>query len=69
MRLPDDVIREVFPWDEYMLARVDGRHRSPPGEIEDDLFAGRARRMRRRAIDVADDVSCTTKESSTWPST
>jgi mycothiol S-conjugate amidase len=39
MRLPDDVIREVFPWDEYVLAhsRVG---EVPPSEPEDDLFAG-----------------------------
>ena len=40
MRLPDDVIREVFPWEEYVLARslVDPTTRD--GEFEDDLFAG-----------------------------
>lgn len=39
MRLPDDVIREVFPWDEYVLARsLVGD--VPPAEHEDDLFAG-----------------------------
>jgi mycothiol S-conjugate amidase len=39
MRLPDSVIREIFPWDEYMLAesRVDALE---PGEVEDDLFRG-----------------------------
>jgi mycothiol S-conjugate amidase len=39
MRLPDDVIREVFPWDEYQLARsLVGE--PAPGDTEDDLFAG-----------------------------
>jgi mycothiol S-conjugate amidase len=40
MRLPDDVIREVFPWEEFTLARslVDLERRD--GEFEDDLFAG-----------------------------
>jgi mycothiol S-conjugate amidase len=39
MRLPDDAIREVFPWDEYILARsLVGR--PEPGDTEDDLFAG-----------------------------
>jgi len=39
MRLPDDVIRQKFPWDEYVLARsVVGD--VPPAEPEDDLFAG-----------------------------
>jgi mycothiol S-conjugate amidase len=39
MRLPDDVIREIFPWDEYVLSysRVGP---VPPPEPEDDLFAG-----------------------------
>jgi mycothiol S-conjugate amidase len=39
MRLPDDVIREIFPWDEFMLAesRIGP---VPPPETEDDLFAG-----------------------------
>ena len=39
MRLPDDVVREVFPWDEYILARsLVGD--VPPRDTEDDLFAG-----------------------------
>ena len=39
MRLPDDVIRDVFPWDEYQLARsLVGE--PAPGASEDDLFAG-----------------------------
>ncbi|MGH7291483.1 MAG: mycothiol conjugate amidase Mca [Myxococcota bacterium] len=39
MRLPDDVVRKVFPWDEYILAasRVS---EVPPPDTEDDLFAG-----------------------------
>jgi mycothiol S-conjugate amidase len=39
MRLPDSTIREIFPWDEYMLARSHVEE-LPPGEIEDDLFRG-----------------------------
>ena len=39
MRLPDDVVREVFPWDEYVLARSTVGD-VPPAETEDDLFAG-----------------------------
>jgi mycothiol S-conjugate amidase len=39
MRLPDDVIREVFPWDEYVLARSTVGP-VPPPDTEDDLFAG-----------------------------
>jgi mycothiol S-conjugate amidase len=49
MRLPDDVIREVFPWDEYVLAssRVG---ELAEGDTEDDLFAGvRAEEARSRA--------------------
>ena len=40
MRLPDDVVRAVFPWEEFALAasRVDTG--VAPGEPEDDLFAG-----------------------------
>jgi len=40
MRLPDDVVRDVFPWEEFALAvtRVDAG--VAPGEPEDDLFAG-----------------------------
>ena len=40
MRLPDDVIREVFPWEEFTLARSLVDNRVPDGEFEDDLFAG-----------------------------
>ena len=40
MRLPDDVIREIFPWEEFVLAD----RRSTPAcrrpTTEDDLFAG-----------------------------
>ncbi len=39
MRLPDDVIREIFPWDEYVLARSTVGP-VPPPEPEDDLFLG-----------------------------
>jgi mycothiol S-conjugate amidase len=40
MRLPDDVIREVFPWEEFALARSLVDTGVPDGEAEDDLFAG-----------------------------
>lgn len=39
-RLPDDVIREVFPWEEYTLARSLVDPGVPDGEPEPDLFAG-----------------------------
>ncbi len=40
MRLPDSVIREVFPWEEFTLARSLVDNAVPEGECEDDLFAG-----------------------------
>jgi mycothiol S-conjugate amidase len=40
MRLPDDVIRRVFPWEEFKLARSLVDTGVPDGEYEDDLFAG-----------------------------
>jgi mycothiol S-conjugate amidase len=40
MRLPDDVVREVFPWEEFALARTLVDTGVPEGEPEDDLFAG-----------------------------
>ena len=40
MRLPDDVVRETFPWEEYVLARSLVDTGTPEGEPEDDLFAG-----------------------------
>ena len=40
MRLPEDVVREVFPWEEYRLARSLVDAAPPGGGYEDDLFAG-----------------------------
>lgn len=40
MRLPDDVIRRVFPWEEFLLARSLVETGVPDGDTEDDLFAG-----------------------------
>jgi mycothiol S-conjugate amidase len=40
MRLPDSVHREVFPWEEFALARSLVDTGVPEGEVEDDLFAG-----------------------------
>jgi mycothiol S-conjugate amidase len=40
MRLPDDVVREVFPWEEFTLARSLVDNRVPDGDFEDDVFAG-----------------------------
>jgi mycothiol S-conjugate amidase len=49
MRLPDDVIREVFPWEEYTLVRSLVDNGVAAGEYEDDLFAG----LRTSAVDRA----------------
>jgi mycothiol S-conjugate amidase len=40
MRLPDDVVRRVFPWEEFQLARSLVDVNTPEGEYEDDLFTG-----------------------------
>lgn len=40
MRLPDDVVREVFPWEEFALARTLVDNGVAEGDVEDDLFAG-----------------------------
>jgi hypothetical protein len=43
MKLPDEVVRGTFPWEEYGLARslVDGEvPAGEPAEPETDLFAG-----------------------------
>ncbi len=40
MRLPDDVVRQVFPWEEFALARSLVDTGVEDGEPEDDLFAG-----------------------------
>jgi len=40
MRLPEDVVREVFPWEEYYLARSTVDAVVPDGGFEDDLFSG-----------------------------
>ncbi|MHB8620662.1 MAG: hypothetical protein ACYDAG_14005 [Chloroflexota bacterium] len=37
--MSDDVLRQAYPWDEYELARS-LVHRTSPGEIESELFAG-----------------------------
>src|SRR5262245_25845982 len=40
MRLPDDIVRQVFPWEEFVLARSLVDNHVPEGEFEDDVFAG-----------------------------
>jgi mycothiol S-conjugate amidase len=40
MRLPDEVVRDTFPWEEYVLARSLVSSTVPEGAPEDDLFAG-----------------------------
>jgi len=40
MALPDEVLREVYRWEEYILARTLVDTGIAPGEVETDLFAG-----------------------------
>jgi mycothiol S-conjugate amidase len=40
MRIPDEALRETFPWDEYELVRSLVENEVPEGEMERDLFAG-----------------------------
>jgi mycothiol S-conjugate amidase len=40
MRLPEEVVREVSPWEEYFLARSLVDTGVADGAYEDDLFAG-----------------------------
>jgi hypothetical protein len=40
MRLPEEVVREVFPWEEFFLARSLVDAGVPEGGFEDDLFSG-----------------------------
>ena len=40
MRVPDELIREAYPWDEYELARTLVDTGVPEGDCETDLFAG-----------------------------
>jgi mycothiol S-conjugate amidase len=40
MRLPDSVVRDVFPWEEFQRARSLVDPGVPEGDVEDDLFAG-----------------------------
>jgi hypothetical protein len=42
MAVTDDFLREVFPWEEYVLAQSSIELPSPPSvdAPEDDLFAG-----------------------------
>jgi mycothiol S-conjugate amidase len=47
MRLPDDVVREVFPWEEFTLARSLVERTVGDGEYEDDLFAGLRESVRK----------------------
>jgi mycothiol S-conjugate amidase len=50
MQVPDDLLREVFPWEEFVLARSLLEQPPPSEEMpEDDLFAGvRAEREHHR---------------------
>ena len=48
MRLPDDTIRRVFPWEEFTLARSLVDNNVAEGEFEDDLFAGVRERVQQQ---------------------
>ena len=49
LRLPDEVVRDTFPWEEYVLARSLVSSSVLEGAPEDDLFAG----LRAGAVDRA----------------
>jgi mycothiol S-conjugate amidase len=40
MRLPDSVMREIYPWEEFLLAESRVDNGVVEGDTEDDLFAG-----------------------------
>jgi mycothiol S-conjugate amidase len=40
MRLPDSVMREIYPWEEFLLAETRVDNGVAEGDTEDDLFAG-----------------------------
>ncbi len=40
MKLPDEVSRSAYPWEDFILARSNVDTGVAPGEIETDLFAG-----------------------------
>jgi mycothiol S-conjugate amidase len=67
MRLPDNVIRKIFPWDEYALARSTIGP-VPPPETEDDLFAGIRGDVARDAS-FGEGISSQPRRAATWPST
>ena len=54
MRVPDELLRETFPWEEYVLARslVPGLAMPSADDPEHDLFAGL-----RAPSDVESDVT------------
>ena len=50
MRLPDSVMREIYPWEEFLLAESRVDNGVAEGDTEDDLFAGvRADELEPRA--------------------
>ena len=40
MKLPDEMVRNIYPWEDFILARSLVNTGVAPGEIEHDLFAG-----------------------------
>ena len=43
MAIPDELVREVYPWEDYILARSLVPSTVPESGFEEDLFAGSAR--------------------------
>jgi mycothiol S-conjugate amidase len=40
MKLPDELVRDIYPWEDFILARSLVETGVPEGELETDLFAG-----------------------------
>jgi mycothiol S-conjugate amidase len=47
MAIPDELVREVYPWEDYILARTLVEGTVPEGGYEEDLFAGLREPARR----------------------
>jgi len=47
MAIPDELVRGVYPWEDFILARTLVEGTVPEGGYEDDLFAGLREPARR----------------------
>jgi hypothetical protein len=47
MAIPDELVREVYPWEDYILERSLVPGTVPEGGFEEDLFAGLREPARR----------------------